>query len=154
MFWLSQIPFIGELSGWAWPTATFPVNLSFLEHFQFQEQSSGLFTHLVDKLILSRWPESRTVSTAPRSPEQEITAGPSHLEHKGRTDVEPYSGECDWDVPLFASSSLLPLENGKDGMMEGKDEARFQVQLHPIISYLSPLRNPSPVVCFQSCPGV
>lgn len=49
--------------------------------------------------------------------------------------------------------SFLPLESGKDGMMEGRDQARFQVQLHPIISYLSlpviplqlPAFNPAPV---------
>lgn len=33
MLWLSPIPLIGELSGWAWPTATFAVIYSFLETF-------------------------------------------------------------------------------------------------------------------------
>lgn len=42
-------------------------------------------------------------------------------------------------------------KNNEDRMMESKDQARFQVQLHPIISYL-PSLIPSPVVWFQSLP--
>lgn len=52
----------------------------------------------------------------------------------------------------FCFPFLYSLESNKDRMMEGKDQACFKVQLHSIISYL--LLNPSPLVCFQSCPGV
>lgn len=41
--------------------------------------------------------------------------------------------------PFFSSPVSSSLESNKDRMMEGKDQAGFQVQLHPIISYLSSL---------------
>lgn len=75
-----------------------------------------------------------------------------------RREPRPHSSECRTGMcslirlTSFPLSFLCSLESNKDRMMEGKDQACFQVQLHPIISYLSSLiprqssgSNPAPV---------
>lgn len=75
-----------------------------------------------------------------------------------KQERQPYSGECRAEMcsvirlTSFPLPFLSSLESNKDRMMEGKDQACFQVQLHPIISYLSSLIprqssgfNPAPV---------
>lgn len=71
----------------------------------------------------------------------------------GPTEVDVVQ-ECasSYNWPLFPFPFLPSLESNKDRMMEGKDQACFQVQLHPIISYLFSLIprqssgfNPAPV---------
>lgn len=75
-----------------------------------------------------------------------------------RRKPRPYSSECCAGMCFLIRLTSFPLpflsslESNKDRMMEGKDQACFQVQLHPFISYLSSLIprqssgfNPAPV---------
>lgn len=62
---------------------------------------------------------------------------------KGRKQNRSSSSKCYvglcfliW-LTSFPLAFLFFLESSKNRMIEGKDQARFQVQLHPIISYLS-----------------
>lgn len=77
-----------------------------------------------------------------------------HNRHK----TGPYSSGCCAGLCCLIRLTSFPLpflsslESNKDRMTEGKDQACFQVQLHPIISYLSSLIphqssgfNPAPV---------
>lgn len=106
------------------------------------------------------------VSTAPRSLEQEIAAGPSHLKYKGWTDVGPHSGKCGWDVllntiDLFSPLPFSPWRAARTRCWKAKIKSAFKSNsiplFHispPVIPLQLPAFNPAPVFsAYKAYPG-